>query len=70
MGHCTHPQLLTMKECSDTKVHLVKMSKDDPNDQVDSDNNNLGESKMIKEKVINNLPYPIPNTYNLVLNRA
>ena len=24
------------------------------NDQVDSDNNNLGESNMIKEKVINN----------------
>ena len=24
------------------------------NDQVDSDNNNMGESNMIKEKVINN----------------
>ena len=36
------------------------MSSDDPlypsskNYQVDSDNNNLGESNMIKEKVINN----------------
>ena len=54
------------------------MSQDDPinpsnkNYQVDSDNNNLGESNMIKEKVINNLPYPmpIPNTYNLVFNGA
>ena len=35
------------------------------NDQVVRDNNNRGESNMIKEKVINNLPYPIPNTYNL-----
>ena len=36
------------------------MSWDDPlspsskNDQLDSDNNNLGESNMINEKVINN----------------
>ena len=37
-----------------------RVSKDDPlnqssknNDQVDSDNNNLGKSNMIKEKVIN-----------------
>ena len=48
-----------MKECSDKKVPLVKMSYDDPlypssNYQVDSDNNNLGESNMIKEKVIKN----------------
>ena len=42
-------------------VPLVKMSQDDPLDQssqknyqVDSDNNNLGESNMIKEKVVNN----------------
>ena len=55
----THPQLLTMKEWSDNKVPLVKMSQDYPlnpsskkNYQVDSDNNNMGESKMIKEKVI------------------
>ena len=54
-------QLLTMKEDSDNKVPLVKMSQDDPlypsskkNYQVDSNNNNLGESNMIKEKVINN----------------
>ena len=51
-----------MKEQSDNKVPFVRMSQDDPlepsstkNDQVDSDNNNLGESNMIKEKVINNL---------------
>ena len=50
-----------MKEISDNKVPLVKMSQDDPlnpsskkNDQVDSDNNKLGESNMFKEKVINN----------------
>ena len=30
--------------------------------QVNSDNNNLRESNMIKEKVINNLPYHIPYT--------
>ncbi len=37
------------------------MSQDDPlypsstkNNKVDSDNNNLGESNMIKEKVVNN----------------
>ena len=57
----TTPQLLTMKEICDNKVPLVKMSQDDPlnpsskkNYQVDSDNNNLGESNMFKEKVINN----------------
>ena len=51
-----------MKDISDNKVPLVKMSQDDPlypssikNYQVDSDINNLGESSMIKEKVINNL---------------
>ena len=38
---------------------LVKMSLDNPlypssNHQVDSNNDNLGESNMIKEKVINN----------------
>ena len=50
-----------MKECSVRKVPLVKLSQDDPLDppstknyQVDSDNNNLGESNMIKEKVIIN----------------
>ena len=50
-----------MMEMSDNKVPLVKMSQDDPlnpsskkNYQVDSNNNNLGESNMIKEKVINN----------------
>ena len=57
----TQPQLLTMKECSDKKVPLVNMSQDDPlnpsskkNYQVDSNNNNPGDSNMIKEKVINN----------------
>ena len=62
-GHppTTTPQLLTLKEDSDNKVPLVKMSQDDPlypsskkNYQVDSNNNNLGESTMIQEKVINN----------------
>ena len=49
-----------MMEISGNQVPLVKMSQDDPlypsskNYQVDSDNNNLGESNMIKEKVINN----------------
>ena len=50
-----------MKEDSDNKVPLVKMSQDDPlypsskkNYQVDSNNNNLGESNMFKEKIINN----------------
>ena len=63
MPGATHPQLLTMKEGSDKKVPLVKMSQSDPlypssknNYQVDSNNNNLGESNMIKEKAINNLP--------------
>ena len=51
-----------MKEQSDKKVPFVKMSQDDPlypfskNYQVDSDNNNPGDSNMNKEKVINN-PY-------------
>ena len=43
------------------KVPLVEMSQDDPlypsskkKYQVDSDNNNMGEYNMIKEKVINN----------------
>ena len=60
--HHHHPQLLTMKKWSVNKVPLVKMSKDDPiyssskkNYQVNSNNNNLGESNMIKEKIINNL---------------
>ena len=55
-----HPKLLTMKKCSDKKVPLVNMSQDDSlnpsstkNDQVDSNNNNLGESNMIKQKTIN-----------------
>ena len=55
------PQLLTLKEDSDNKVPLVKMSQDDPlypsskkNYQVDSENNNQGESNMFKEKIINN----------------
>jgi len=50
-----------MKENSDNKVPLVTMSQDDPlypsskiNYQVDSDNTNLGESNMFKEKIINN----------------
>jgi len=50
-----------MNEQSDNKVPLVKMSQDDPlnpsskkNYQVDSNNNNLWESNMFKEKVINN----------------
>ena len=59
-----HPpttQLLTMKEKSDNKMPLVKMSQDDPLSpsskkkyQVDSHNNILGESNMIKENVIKN----------------
>ena len=54
-----NPQLLTMKMSSDKKVLLGKMSQDDPlyqssikNYQVDSNNNNLGKSNMIKEKFI------------------
>ena len=50
-----------MKELCEKKVPFVKMSQDDPLDppstknyQVDSDNNNLGESNMFKEKIINN----------------
>ena len=64
MGHhppTTHPQLLEVKEHSDNKVPLVRMSQDDPlnpsstkNYQVDSKNNNQGESSMIKEKFIKN----------------
>ena len=57
----TTPQLLTMKEQPDNKVPLVKMSQDDPlnpsstkNNKVDSENNNQGESNMIKEKFIKN----------------
>ena len=59
--HPPTPQLLTMKELCEKKVPLVKMSQDDPLDppstknyQVDSDNNNLEESNMFKEKIINN----------------
>ena len=55
------PQLLTMKKHSDNNVPLVRMSQDDPlnpsstkNYQVDSENNNQGESNMIKEKFIKN----------------
>ena len=33
------------------------------NYHMDSNNNNLGESIMIKEKVFNNLPKPMPYTY-------
>ncbi len=65
--HHHHPpttQLLTLKEDSYNKVPLVKMSQDDPlnpsnkkNYQVDSENNNQGESNMIKEKIINNSYY-------------
>ena len=50
-----------MNEKCDNKVPLVKMSQDDPlypsskkNYQVDSNNNNLGESNMFKEKIIYN----------------
>ena len=57
----THPQLLEVKEWTDNKVPLVRMSQDDPlnpsstkNYQVDSENNNQGESNMIKEKFIKN----------------
>ena len=56
-----HPQLLEVKETSYNKVPLVRMSQDDPlnpsstkNYQVDSENNNQGESNMIKEKFIKN----------------
>ena len=55
------PQLLTIKEEAYNKVPLVGMSQDDPlnpsstkNYQVDSENNNQGESNMIKEKFIKN----------------
>ena len=55
------PQLLEVKETSYNKVPLVRMSQDDPlnpsstkNYQVDSENNNQGESNMIKEKFIKN----------------
>ena len=63
MGHHppTTPQLLEVKETSYNKVPLVRMSQDDPlspsstkNNQVDSENNNQGESNMIKEKIIKN----------------
>ena len=57
----THPQLLKVKVSSGNKVPLVRMSQDDPlnpsstkNYQVDSENNNQGESNMIKEKFIKN----------------
>ena len=57
----THPQLLELKVWTDNKVPLVRMSQDDPlspsstkNNQVDSENNNQGESNMIKEKIIKN----------------
>ena len=50
------PQLLEQMEEADNKVPLVRMSQDDPlspsstkNNQVDSKNNNQGESNMIKE---------------------
>ena len=72
MGHHHHPQLLIMKECFENKVPIVKMSWDYPlypsskNDQVDSDNNNLGESNMIKDKEMKKeYLYPM-YTYNLV----
>ena len=57
----TTPQLLIMKELCETKVPLVNMSQNDPlnppstkNYQVNSENNNQGESNMFKEKIINN----------------
>ena len=47
-----------MKEHSDNKVPLVRMSQDDPlnqsntkNDQLDSQNNNQGESNMIRRSL-------------------
>ena len=50
-----------MKEIPENKVPLVRMSQDDPldpsskkNNQVESKNNNQGESNMIKEKFIKN----------------
>ena len=53
--------MCSKKEEADNEVPLVRLSQDDPlnpsstrNDQVDSDNNNLGESNMIKEKFIKN----------------
>ena len=57
-----HPQLLTVKERSDNKVPLVKecprmipfTHPAQKIKKVDSNNNNLGESNMIKEKFINN----------------
>ena len=57
----TTPQLLEVKEWTENKVPLVRMSQDDPlnpsstkKHQVDSENNNQGESNMIKEKFIKN----------------
>ncbi len=55
-GHHPHPpttQLLTMMQHSDKKVPLVNLPIQQ-NDLGDSINNRLGESNMIKEKVINN----------------
>ena len=63
-----HPQLLEVKEWTDNKVPLARMSQDDPLDppstknyQVDGNSNNLGESNMIKEKFIKN-----PKTFRRV----
>ena len=58
MGHHHHPQLLEVKENSDNKVPLVRMSQDDPlnpsSTKNKNKNNNQGESTMIKEKFIKN----------------
>ena len=58
-----------MKDISDNKAPLVKMSQDDflypfskKNYQVNSKNNNLRESIMIKEKVISYLIVQSSNT--------
>ena len=56
MGNGKWPGDHHHQEFSDKKVPLVKMSQDDPlnpsskNYQVDSKNNNQGESNMFKEK--------------------
>ena len=49
-----------MKECSGKKVQKIKVAQNDPldsssqkNDQVDSENKDVGKSYMFKKKFIN-----------------
>ena len=50
MGHPPHPQLLSMKECSGNKVQKIKVAQ---NDQMDSENKDVGQSYMFEKKFIN-----------------